>query len=109
MRYIAISSSETDIEIGLSVLRNPRKYHWFVSPEAVGKTPSERDTQRDRVSRSVTDGRTVGRSVGRSVGWSVGRSVGRTAGANLEVYIVMGNLRLQSWEKVVFHAHQIRL
>ena len=27
MRYIAISSSETDIEIGLSVLRNPQKQH----------------------------------------------------------------------------------
>ena len=81
MASITMSSGETDIEIGLSVLRSPRKYDWFMSPVAVGKTPSERDTQRDRVSRSVT----------------VGRTVGRTAGANLEVYIVlvMGNLRLQ--------------
>ena len=38
----------------------------------------------DRVSHSVTDGRTDG------------RPDGRPAGANLEVYIVMGNLRLQS-------------
>ena len=71
MAYVAISSSEKDIEIGLSVLRNPQKHHYIMSPVAIVKTSSERDTQRDRVSRSVTDG----------------RSVGRTAGANLEVYI----------------------
>ena len=54
-----------------------------MAPVAVVKTSSERDTQRDRVSRSVTVGRMDG------------RSDGRTAGANLDVYIVMGNLRLQ--------------
>ena len=58
-----------------------------MSHVAMVKTSSERDTQRDRVSRSVTDGRTDGRMDG--------RTDGRTAGANLEVYIVMGNLRLQ--------------
>ena len=39
-----------------------------MSPVAVVKTSSERDTQRDRVSRSVTDGWTVGRTDGRTVG-----------------------------------------
>ena len=53
-------------------------------PVVVVKTSSERDTQRDRVSRSVT----------------VGRMDGRTAGANLEVYIVMGNLRLQRYDMI---------
>ena len=67
-----------------------------MSHVAIVKTSSERDTQRDRVSRSVTDGRTDGRTVGRSDGRMDGRTDGRTAGANLEVYIVMGNLRLQS-------------
>ena len=94
--YVAISSSEKDIEIGLSVLRNPQKHHYIMLHVAIVQTSSERDTQRDRVSRSVTVGRTDGRSDGRSVG----RMDGRTAGANLEVYIVMGNLRLQSkWRR----------
>ena len=79
MMYVAISSSETDIEIGLSVLRNLQKHHYIMSHVAIVKTSSERDTQRDRVSRSVT----------------VGRTVGRTAGPKLANYIVMGNLRLQ--------------
>ena len=65
MASITISSSETDIEIGLNMLRNPQKYHWFMSPEAVGNTSSERDTQRNRLSRSMT--------VGRSVGWTDGK------------------------------------
>ena len=75
MTYVATSSSENDIEIGLSVLRNPQKHHYIMSHVAIVQTSSERDTQRDRVSRSVT----VGRMDGRSVGWSVGRSVGRPA------------------------------
>ena len=75
MMYVAISSSEKDIEIGLSVLRNPQKHHYIMSPVAIIKTSSERDTQRDRVSRSVT----VGRTDGRSVGWTVGRMDGRPA------------------------------
>ena len=64
-----------------------------MSHVAIVKTSSERDTQRDRVSRSVTDGRSVGRTDGRTDG----RTVGRTAGAKLADYIVMGNLRLQKW------------
>ena len=61
MAYVAISSSEKDIEIGLSVLRNPQKHHYIVSPVAIVQTSSERDTQCDGVSRSVTDGQSVGR------------------------------------------------
>ena len=75
MTYVAISSSEKHIEIGLSVLGNPKKYHWVMSPVAVVKTSSERDTQRDRVSRSVTVGRTDGRRESRSLYSNVQPSV----------------------------------
>ena len=73
MMYVAISSSEKDIEIGLSVLRNPQKHHYIMSHVAIVQTSSERDTQRDRVSRSVTVGRSVDRSDGRSDGRMDGR------------------------------------
>ena len=64
MGHVAISSVEMDVEIGLSVLRNPQKHYYLVSQVVT----TEISRERDRVSRSVTDGRTVGRTDGRTDG-----------------------------------------
>ena len=68
-----ISSSEKNIHIGFSILRNIKKHNWFMSPEAVVNifwVSPDLDTQRYRVSRS---GRLDGRSDGESDGLTDGR------------------------------------
>ena len=79
MDHLHTLSGETDVEIGLSVLRNPQKHHYFHHMVAGGGPPGSMTWERDR---GVTHR-------------YYARQAGGQAGANGPAVSLMGNLRLQ--------------